>query len=117
MLGASAVLIGAMLYTTETTQDFGINPSLNDSTCSRNGTYGLTNLGNTCFLNALLQAFSASDVFCEYIEATETKRTKTLDDRIAEELKNCLMSIRTGRASHNPEQFVSTLGEKFSGIG
>jgi len=81
---------------------------------------GIINLGNTCFLNALLQAFASSQAFVAYIQSLccyVVQDTPQHDFAIVQSLKQAVETLRSGKTHLRPEDLVSHLTHKFPYFG
>jgi len=73
-------------------------------------TRGLANLGNTCFLNSILQAVASCPSFLSYIEAMTS--VAGVAGVFTEKLHRCLRDIRSSRRSYgsfNPRAILNML--------
>ncbi|OMJ94226.1 hypothetical protein SteCoe_2714 [Stentor coeruleus] len=79
---------------------------------------GISNMGNTCFLNAILQALSACDSFTKFLFALKPvqKNYEDYDALIVIELSNFLRSLTQGKNT-NPEDLISALSNRFPYFG
>lgn len=94
--------------------------NLNDAEDNPEGGGGIINLGNTCFLNALLQAFASSQAFVSYIQSLccyVVQDTPQHDFAIVQCLKQAVETLRNGKSHLRPEDLVSHLTHKFPYFG
>ena len=94
--------------------------NLNDADDYPSGSGGIINLGNTCFLNALLQAFSANQSFVTYIQSLNcyvVEDTPDHDFAIVSSLKQAIVTLTAGKSHLKPDDLVSHLTHKFPYFG
>ena len=81
------------------------------------GVSGISNLGNTCFLNAILQALSACSYFASFLTSLRPlKNNEDPESQITKELCEFLESLSSGRPL-SPEDLVDALSQKFPYFG
>lgn len=79
---------------------------------------GIFNLGNTCFLNSLLQALSSCESFINFLTfLCQSVNGKNTNNRIVQQLKGFLLSLRNGTEALSPDSLISSLSEKFPHFG
>mmetsp|Transcript_12255 Transcript_12255/g.23260 ORF Transcript_12255/g.23260 Transcript_12255/m.23260 type:complete len:386 (-) Transcript_12255:2494-3651(-) len=101
LIVCSAAAIGLIVLTTS-----------GEDSEPKSGT-GLSNLGNTCFLNALVQALSVSENLQEFLQA----HLAYCQNSIVTELHNCIEAVRTGVEVVRPKALITALSEKFPHFG
>lgn len=85
---------------------------------SEGGVSGISNMGNTCFLNAILQALSSCDSFTTFLFKLKPVQ-KSFDDHdacIVMELSRFLQSLTQGKET-SPEDLINSLSYKFPFFG
>mgnify|MGYP000170185942 CR=1 FL=1 len=82
---------------------------------SSKGLYGIYNIGNTCFLNSLLQALGSCKSFRDYIKNLHPKAHSAEDSDaiIVKHLRKVILSLQTATETVDPRSLISSLSLKF----
>lgn len=103
ILGSATILSGVLIYLLEDSSSTGVS--------------GISNLGNTCFLNAILQALSACNTFITFLNSLRPlKGTEDSDSMVVSELEQFLKTLSTGKAQ-SPYELINALSQKFPYFG
>lgn len=112
MGSTQSVVVGASVMAGFGLISLSLAPSMSDS-----GVFGIANLGNTCFLNALLQGFSACGGFMRYLESFASLRACDDEGAIVSELLRLFNDLKNCSSPVSPYKLVSSLSAKFRGFG
>ena len=80
---------------------------------------GLQNLGNTCYMNALLQSLTGCKLFMDYVKKLEKHiciDCKESDDIIVQCLIRTLLDLARGIADQNPQRMYHVMCEEFTAM-
>ena len=82
------------------------------------GVSGISNMGNTCFLNSILQALSSCNKFSQFLFKLKPiqKSSEDYDALIINELSNFLKDLINGKQT-SPENLILALSYKFPYFG
>lgn len=84
------------------------------------GNTGLDNLGNTCFMNSILQIFAHTPALADFILSGEYKKFNGNNQKIAQEFAYVITSLHRGYISYSPQDFYDKMtsegvGNQFGG--
>jgi ubiquitin carboxyl-terminal hydrolase 14 len=74
---------------------------------------GLTNLGNTCYMNASLQMMNAIPELPDALEGLKAQQTQDSDGKVAVYMKDVVHQLRTQKSTVTPLFFLTMLRQSF----
>jgi len=80
---------------------------------------GMPNLGNTCYMNALLQSLTGCKMFMDYVKRLHLRVVvdhADKDDMIVDSLARVLMGLRKGVVESNPSIMYHIMCEEFTSM-